>query len=248
MIEEPIFFDNDKGQRLIGIRHIPESKAPFPTVILYAGLTGDKAEGFRRFVRLSRLLCSSGYQVFRFDFRGHGDSDGNFEDLIMDDIVKDSKDIFEFVKNHKDTDKEKIAIVSRSMCPGLYIKLTSKDIKAMVLHCPAVYPKLVVERGWGVGLKYGRRTEGGYVLNPDFWKNLDKYNAFTAIRYTDLPILFISGDEDSSIWIDEVEELHKAANEPKKLVIIKYAGHDFWRKEQEDKVHNETLEWIKKYV
>lgn len=248
MTEEVLSFENDKKQKLVGIRHIPKGKSPFPTVILYPGLTGGKAEGYRKYVRLSRLFAHSGFQVFRFDFRGHGDSFGNFEDFVMDDIVKDSKEIFEFIRDHKDVNRKRIAVVSRSLCPGLYIRLTSRDIKAMVLHCPAAYPKAVIERGYGVGIKYGRRAKGGFILNEKFWENLDNYNAFTSVKYADVPIIFISGDEDSTIRIDEVEELYKRANSPKKLVTIKYADHTFWRREHEEKVNKATLDWIKKYI
>lgn len=249
MIEEPTYFDNKKGQRLVGMRHIPKGKGPYPTVILYHGLSGSKEEGYARYVRLSRLLCLNGYQVYRFDYRGHGDSEGDFDDLVMDDLVKDSGDILEYVCKNKETDRRHMAIVSRSMCPGLYLRLTSENIRAMVMHCPAVDPRVTLEHGWGVGLRYARKGErGGYNLNPDFWDNLGKYNAFTAIKYADMPILIVTGDEDEVIWVDDVREFYKAANKPKKLVVVKYTGHDFERREHEDRVHRETLAWIKKYV
>ncbi|MBI1973951.1 alpha/beta hydrolase, partial [Candidatus Micrarchaeota archaeon] len=191
MNEEPVYFDNNKGQRLIGMRHVPKGRPPYPTVIIFHGLTGNKAEVHFKYTRLARLLCEHGFQVYRFDFRGHGDSWGNFSQIIMDDLVKDTKDIFNFVRQQKSTDRTRMGVVSLSLCPGLYIRLTSKDVKAMVLHSPAAYPKTTVERGWGIGVRYGRSGPSSLVYNPNFWKSLDKYNAFTSITYADMPIILI---------------------------------------------------------
>jgi alpha-beta hydrolase superfamily lysophospholipase len=250
MIEEPLFFDNDQNQRLFGIRHNPAGKAAFPTVILYHGLIGNKSERNRAFVRLARLLCSYGYQVYRFDSRGHGDSFCEFENIKMDDFVKDAVDIFNFVLKEKQTDASRICVISHSMCPALYAKDMMKKIKALVLHAPATYPRRVVERGWGAGIKFGRSGfsySWGSSLNKDFWKNLEKYNAITSIKFIEAPVLLITGDEDDIIPPFEVRELYEAANHPKKISIIKYADHDFRRPELEAQLFKETIKWLKKY-
>lgn len=245
-MEEPLKIEFGKDF-LMGVRHVPKSKVPYPTVILYHGLTGDKSEGYRRFVRLSRLLCKKGMQVFRFDFRGHGDSSREFSDITLKDLIEDSRIIFEFVKNHDETNPEKIGIVARSICVPLYMGLKD-DCKAVVLHAPAVYLDKVLERGWGVGLRYKRIPKIGYILNENFYDGAKGHSLLKSIKKVKAPILIVTGDEDEIVRLDEVEELYRMANEPKKLVVVKYADHRFERQEHERKVNTETIKWFQKYL
>jgi len=80
MNERPISFRNKGGQMICGIAHIPdieEKKHIFKIGInlLNPGIKYRVAPN-RLNVKISRLLCSKGYHVFRFDPPGIGDSEG----------------------------------------------------------------------------------------------------------------------------------------------------------------------------
>ncbi|OGK09444.1 hypothetical protein A2767_05355 [Candidatus Roizmanbacteria bacterium RIFCSPHIGHO2_01_FULL_35_10] len=95
-MEQKIFFKSKDGLKLCGIWHIPNQPTN-KAVILAHGLTVDKdEEGI--FVELAELLKKKGFAVFRFDFRGHGESEGKSIDTTISGEVADIKSAINFVK------------------------------------------------------------------------------------------------------------------------------------------------------
>ena len=78
-METPVVFDS-KGQQIVGMLHVPNGRGRFPGALLLHGFTGTKTESHRMFVKLSRRLAEHGIASLRFDFRGSGDSAGEFEE------------------------------------------------------------------------------------------------------------------------------------------------------------------------
>ena len=92
--ETPVFFDCS-GERLLGIAHRPAGQGIGVGVLLVVGGPQYRVGSHRQFVLLARDLAATGIPVFRFDYRGMGDSSGaprDFED-IADDIVS-AMDVF----------------------------------------------------------------------------------------------------------------------------------------------------------
>jgi exosortase A-associated hydrolase 1 len=85
--EEPIFFEY-AGERMLGILHHAQGGVPGVGVLLVVGGPQYRVGSHRQFVLLARELASAGIPVFRFDYRGMGDSVGEARDFeaISDDI------------------------------------------------------------------------------------------------------------------------------------------------------------------
>ena len=62
---------------LLGIIHLPEAVSRRGVVILVGG-PQYRVGSHRQFLLLARALAQHGVPVLRFDFRGMGDSDGEF--------------------------------------------------------------------------------------------------------------------------------------------------------------------------
>ncbi|MCB1663044.1 MAG: hydrolase 1, exosortase A system-associated [Pseudomonadales bacterium] len=75
--EEAKVFSCD-GDSLIGILHRPERPAKRAVVIVVGGGPQYRVGGHRQLVLWSRRLCDQGIAVLRFDYRGMGDSYGDF--------------------------------------------------------------------------------------------------------------------------------------------------------------------------
>ncbi|MCB1786885.1 MAG: hydrolase 1, exosortase A system-associated [Chromatiaceae bacterium] len=84
--EQPVYFDC-AGERLLGIMHAVEGQ-PEVGVLLVVGGPQYRVGSHRQFVLLARDLAAAGIPVFRFDYRGMGDSGGAMRDFegISDDI------------------------------------------------------------------------------------------------------------------------------------------------------------------
>lgn len=76
-----------QGSNLVGVLHQPESVIR-RGIVLVVGGPQYRIGSHRQFVRLSRALATQGYAVFRFDYRGMGDSEGELKgfEYIADDI------------------------------------------------------------------------------------------------------------------------------------------------------------------
>lgn len=76
------------GDPLIGMLHPARGTSKLGVLIMVAGGPQYRIGGHRQLVLWSRKLSEEGYPVFRFDFRGMGDSYGEFRDFVdvEDDI------------------------------------------------------------------------------------------------------------------------------------------------------------------
>ena len=92
MSETPFFFTlgND---RLFGMHHRPAG-SPEGTarrgVVLCHALAEEKLWSHRVYVSLARELAREGFAVLRFDCRGEGDSDREFEEATLESRVEDA--------------------------------------------------------------------------------------------------------------------------------------------------------------
>ena len=84
--ETPLLF-SVASEQLVGIVALPEKACDCGVVVVVGG-PQYRVGSHRQFLLLSRRLADAGYPVFRFDYRGMGDSTGearNFES-VSDDI------------------------------------------------------------------------------------------------------------------------------------------------------------------
>ncbi len=84
--EKPLTFEC-AGSRLVAVLHNPASTHRRALLVVVGG-PQYRAGSHREFVLLARELAKSGYPVFRFDYRGIGDSEGDYAGFehINDDI------------------------------------------------------------------------------------------------------------------------------------------------------------------
>lgn len=87
MTETPFFFPNDE-HRLFGILHQPAAPNRQGFVFCHP-FAEEKLWAHRVFVNYARILCDAGYTVLRFDFMGHGDSSGRFEESTVESRLAD---------------------------------------------------------------------------------------------------------------------------------------------------------------
>jgi len=109
-METPVVFES-KGQQVVGMLHLPEGPGRFPAALLLHGFTGTKVEPHRMFVKISRTLAEHGIASLRFDFRGSGDSAGDFEDMTIRSEVADSLEAIKFLARHKHINSRRLALI-----------------------------------------------------------------------------------------------------------------------------------------
>lgn len=97
---QKLTFTNSKGIELAGILSDP-NKTKEVVMILCHGFSSSK--GSNTHLTLERLFNEKNIATFRFDFFGHGESRGNFEDITVSegkDFDKSNEAVVEFVVEH----------------------------------------------------------------------------------------------------------------------------------------------------
>lgn len=258
---KPVIFENE-NQKLVGIIHSPEKiKKKVPGIIMFHGFTGNKTEAHRLFVHVARRLCEAGFMVMRFDFRGSGDSDGEFEDLTVANEVSDAEKAITFFLKQKGVDKEKVGVIGLSMGGRVATILASKDkrIKFVILYSAAFGPLyerflgFIKPEQWQI-LNSGGSIEihdpnvsSGWYLKKKFFETVDYIIPFEVMNKIRVPILIIHGDQDKAIPVEEANkgyEIIKDLNNKNELYIVNGADHTFSRKEHTMEVIEKTLKWL----
>ena len=254
----PVIFANNEEQ-IIGVLHVPDSLKKgerAPAIVMLHGFTGHKSEAHRLFVHVARALCNAGYIVLRFDFRGSGDSDGEFEDMTVPGEVSDAARAVDFISELDMADPKKIGVIGLSMGGRVAAILASKDkrIKFVILYSAAL-TSLKEKFLKGLGKEDLEKLErgeavhigNGWYLKKGFFETVDSPVPLEVLDKIKVPVLIIHGDSDKVVPLDGAikgYEMLKNLNDRNELYIIKGGDHVFTRKEHTQEVIEKTLEWL----
>lgn len=137
-IQEMIVDITGERGMLRGILHSPVklSTARKTAVIFLHGWSGCRLGPHRMFVHMAWLLSRSGYYSIRFDFNGHGESDGNIASSTIASMVDDVLHVINFMKEKKYS--EQFALVG--ICSGGKVAIATttrcNTINNLVLWSP----------------------------------------------------------------------------------------------------------------
>lgn len=123
-------------QTMRGHLFVPEGTGKFPCVIFLHGLTSSET----KYIPMAARLVQQGIAALTINLRGHGDSEGDFDNLCALDNIADTRAVYEYVVHHPNIDATKIGICTSSYGSVLATALLSTfAIKSMLLRVPVVY-------------------------------------------------------------------------------------------------------------
>jgi len=89
---------NFKGNSLKGTAQIPSGEGKFKTVIMFHEFGLNKKGKLDQFLSLEKKLIEEEIVIVRFDFLGHGESDGDISKITTTSLVEQGKAIVNLVK------------------------------------------------------------------------------------------------------------------------------------------------------
>jgi len=242
---------NEFGEKLVGLETISSTKKEkYPTVVLVHGF-GVTKEEHGMFDNLAKNLSEAGFLVYRFDFSGCGESEGDYSETSLSKLKSDLSKILDFVKSHPKIDNSRIGILAQSFGTTTTVAL-EPEIKCLIMTGSISHPKEVITRLFGEGYNpegVSTRTKSDGTItriNPQFWKDFEKYDLLESIKNIHCPILFIHGSKDETVPISEMEVYFQNVNEPKEKIIIEGADHGL--EPHQKKVYKIVVDWFKKYL
>ena len=248
---QTVTIDGDHG-KLHAVIHKPELKdgERCPMVLLCHGFMGNKEGALEK--QIAALLQAKGIASIRFDFNGHGQSEGRFQDMTVPNEIVDAKKVIEYVSNLPYV--ESVAITGHSQ-GGVVAAMTAGDlgaekIKAVVLLAPAAVLRDDAIRGSTMGATYDPFNLGEYVelfrgmrLGAEYIRTAFSLPIYdTAAKYQG-PALIIHGTGDRVVPYTYGERFHQIWD-GSELVIIDKADHGF--SQQIEQVAGKSAEFLSK--
>jgi len=239
---EKLFFENSKGDRICGVLSDPNENQSPAIVILCHGFTSNKDRP--KFTGLEKLFNEKGLATFRFDFFGHGESEGEFENITISEAVEDILKAIDFVKSKG---YEKIALVGSSFGGIASIMAASKTKELFALGLSAPVSDFVEEEKrtlgaekldeWKTkGFRFHEKSDGTKLkLNYSVFEDAKKHSGYKAAEKIEIPVLIVHGDNDETVPIEQSKKTSQILKNCR-LEIIEGADHRFSKQEWLEKL------------
>ena len=194
------------GLKQYGLLTIPFGEKPetgWPVIIFNHGfIPPDVYQTTERYVAYVDGFARSGYIVFRPDYRGHANSEGDARGAyIQPDYVIDVLNAVAALKVYPDADADRIGMWGHSM--GGYITLRAMvvdpDIKAGVIWAGVVAPyadMIDIDGRPRFGTRSLLQRNGEPELEPEFWASI---SANSFLEDLSGPLQLHHGSEDTSV-------------------------------------------------
>lgn len=236
--EQKIFFQTEDGLRLCGVLTRPKQPTQ-KCIILCHGITAHK-DKHNVFTDMASMLAAQGYASFRFDFRAHGESEGDSVDLT---VKGEEKDFAAAVNLLHKFDFKDFGVIAASFGGGpvsMYCRNNREVLKAIVFWNAAIdYSKIIqlelpfIEKHIMQDAIHKIETQGFIELGrPRFRIGKKLYHEICRIKpwkgllNLNTPMLFIHGDKDKYVpYSDSVKYSHMFRNA--ELRTIHGAHHGF---------------------
>jgi len=244
------------GLHLSGTLVTPENPSQQAVVLVHGGGVTREEGGF--FTRLATGLGEASVASLRFDLRGHGNSEGQQQDLTLSAILNDIRVVIAHVRAK--TDVRSVSLLGTSFGGGVcgyYAAKRSNEITRLVLlnpqfdykrrtidsrpcwsndHLSDEASQQLTEQGYldfTPTLKHGRA-----IFNEVFWLKPNE-----VLHEITTPTLVVHGTQDTFVPIESSRSAMVQFRAEHKLVEIEGAQHGFAVHEDPQYLNPQSQEW-----
>ena len=214
---EEVSFKTRDGLKLIGW-FLPAKGPALGTVLQLHG----NAENISTHFTSLAWMPARGFNVFTFDYRGYGASEG---EPTLEGVQQDVDAAVQTLFSRGDIDKDRIVMYGQSLGGALaaYYVAHSPDrdrLRALIVESAfSGYVEIVREK----------LADHWFTWPLQWLPQLtvdDRFSPLpTMAKISPLPLLVLHGDQDAVVPVQNGKELYEAALEPKQLWIVAGARH-----------------------
>jgi dipeptidyl aminopeptidase/acylaminoacyl peptidase len=237
----------------------PESTSgPGPVVICCHGLTGTRVGSCYRFVTLARRLEAAGIACLRFDFRGSGESTGDFSQVTAASLLEDLEAAIAFLQSVSGIDLTRIGMVGSSFgCfTASHLAARLPGLRCLVFWAPVADPRELAgrdmnEAAWALLRRQGWVDHHGLRLGAVFFETLPVRSGPDALAESPCPLLIYHGKADRQVPIDQglaYAEVMKRTGVDAVMHAIDSSDHGMRSVSNNDLILDGTLAWLQKYL
>ena len=175
---------------------------------------GNAANISNRVYNIMLLYQHVGANVFIFDYRGYGRSDGKPSEK---GLYSDGEGVLEYLRSRDDIDHDRLVLFGRSLGGCIVAELAMRHrVKAVIIESSFTSSDALARH---------LRPVLTILLRP--WMLVrSRFDSLSKMPRIHSPVMVVHGDKDVTVPIHMGRELFNAANEPKRFYEIKGATHD----------------------
>jgi fermentation-respiration switch protein FrsA (DUF1100 family) len=200
---DEVVFPAENGVMLHGW-WVPKEEAP--TLLWFHGNAGNISH---RLDNLKLLWDLAGLQVFIFDYREYGKSQGR---ISREGTFKDALAAYRYVTETRDIPAKELILFGRSLGTALATDLAvNHQCGALILEAPFTNSQDMA------------KLYAPFLFD---WRPKVPYDNVGKIGQVRVPVMVVHGARDEIIPVDMGRRVFEAAPEPKELYIIPGAHHN----------------------
>jgi pimeloyl-ACP methyl ester carboxylesterase len=242
--EIPVTFLSE-GAQIVGMLH--QSKGT-RLVILCHGFLSSKSDCRRIFVESGRTFAEAGFDAFRFDFYGSGDSAGDFSDSLISHYLANLRDAISWARAQG---YERIAVLGLSMGAATAI-LSQVETPVDALISWSAVPDMnrtfqnYISNLDEVSAGVQEYVHEGWLIKRAFWEDALTYDIQGALARITVPKFFIQGTADAPVFVEGFAAFRDIVQPPADFMEIPAAGHTYSLPAHRHQVIRQTLIWLKR--
>ena len=254
LVQREDFRLDSEGIPLSATLFVPPGQGPYPGLVVCHGMPAgprpdpggpDAAGDGLDYPGLAEWCAWEGFATLIFNFRGTGESGGNFHTLGW---ARDLDDVVSWMLGRPEVDPARVVLLgaSRGAAVATYVAAHRPEVAGLVSFAgpsvmgPRSQPAEAVERLRAMGL----------IRDADFPPSLEEWaNEGATLNPVDLvglvaprPLLLLHGDADDVVSPDNAHTLYERAGEGKEMRMLPGVGHRF---RSEETAMGAALEWLK---
>ena len=239
------------GLRLVAELRLPAGPRPHPALCIChgvpAGRTPDPTDG--GYPALAERFRGHGFAVLIFNFRGAGESEGDFDMLGW---TRDLRAAIDHLYEQPAVDGSRVSVMgfSGGAAATIYTAARDKRVSAVVsCACPARFFDIAEFSRIEEFLQHCRQI--GIIRNSSFPPSVEEwargFEEISPLRWigkiAPRPVLIVHGANDETVNPDHARELYEKAGEPKDIAVIEGGEHKL---RLSGPAVNAALSWLKK--
>jgi putative redox protein len=245
-------FSNNAGQKLSARIDLPENNPPVAYALFAHCFTCSK--NIKAASHISRALTAEGFAVFRFDFTGLGESEGDFGDTSFSSNVDDLVSAAEHMVKHYDGPK---VLIGHSLGGAAVLQAAARiptSLAVITIAAPADPGHVtlalgdsreIIERQGEANVDLAGRT---FKIKKQFLDDLESVRMQQTIQNLNRALLIFHAPTDGVVGIDNAAQIFMTARHPKSFISLDNADHLLMNPKASQYVGTLLATWASKYI
>lgn len=238
---------------VLSIDYPKEVYNEYKTVIICHGLIGSRVGVDRLFVKTSDLLTEKGYIVIRFDYKGCGESTGEYGSNRLSDLIEQTEAIIQFA--YEEISIKELILLGHSLggAVALLTAINDSRVSRLIQWAAVGNPALDIKRIFGAD-RLSELAErevvdfNGYSFYQTYFESLAEFYPLESCHTFTGDVLLAHGSADQDIPYHYMNDYKRKYLQREKgtveSLLIENGKHTFSSASQFNKLINGTIKWL----